>query len=49
MLHPFEGAGRRKGMTKEISTLVFQTLLARSKNEKLGKKDMTHAADTIWN
>jgi hypothetical protein len=45
MLHPFEGAGRRKDMTKEIGTLVFQTLLARSKNGKLGKKDTTHAAE----
>jgi hypothetical protein len=45
MLHPFEGDGRRKDMTKEISTLVFQTLLARSKNGKLGKKYTTHATE----
>jgi hypothetical protein len=45
MLHPFEGVGRRKDMTKEISTLVLQTLLARSKNGKLGKKDTTHAPE----
>jgi hypothetical protein len=32
-------------MTKEIGTLVFQILLARSKNGKLGKKDTTHATE----
>jgi hypothetical protein len=45
MLHPFEGVGTRKDKTKEIRTLVFQTLLARSKNEKLGKKDTKYAAE----
>jgi hypothetical protein len=45
MLHPFEGVVKRKDMTKEISTPVFQTLLVRSKNGKLGKKDTTHVAE----
>jgi hypothetical protein len=39
MLHSYEGTGRRKDMTEEFTTLVFQTLLGRSKNRKLGKKD----------
>jgi DNA-binding Xre family transcriptional regulator len=32
-------------MTEEFTTLVFQTLLGRSKNGKLGKKDTTDVAE----
>jgi len=31
-------------MTKEVTRQVYQALLARSKNEKLGKKDITIVA-----
>ena len=32
-------------MTKEVTRQVYQALLARSKNEKLGKKDTRFVAD----
>jgi hypothetical protein len=42
--HIYEGSGRRKDMTEEFSELVFETLLARSKIGKLGKKDVAEVA-----
>jgi predicted transcriptional regulator len=36
---------RRKEMSEELRKQVYQALLARSKNEKLGKKDTTIVAD----
>ena len=36
---------RRKEMSKDLRKQVYQALLARSKNEKLGKKDTQIVAD----
>jgi len=36
---------RRKDMTEEVTKQVYQALLARSKNTKLGKKDTRIVAD----
>jgi AraC-like DNA-binding protein len=36
---------RRKEMSEELRKQVYQALLARSNNEKLGKKDTTIVAD----
>jgi len=44
-LHSYEGTGRKKDMTEEFTKLVFQTLLARSNNGKLGKKDTAEVAE----
>ena len=36
---------RSKDMTEEVTKQVYQALLARSKNDKLGKKDTRIVAD----
>jgi hypothetical protein len=41
---PVQGNRRRKDMTEDVRRQVYQILLARSKNEKLGKKDTTIVA-----
>ncbi|GJN07513.1 hypothetical protein PR202_ga25350 [Eleusine coracana subsp. coracana] len=41
---PMQRTGRRKDMTLEVRRQVYQTLLARSKNGKLGKYDTTEVA-----
>ncbi|KAF0918776.1 hypothetical protein E2562_026157 [Oryza meyeriana var. granulata] len=40
-----EEPNRRKEMSEELRKQVYQALLARSKNGKLGKKDTTIVAD----
>ncbi|XP_066355418.1 uncharacterized protein [Miscanthus floridulus] len=42
---PVEVHHRRKDMTEEVTRQVYQALLARSKNETLGKKDTRIVAD----
>ena len=42
---PVEVSHRRKEMTEELRKQVYQALLARSKNGKLGKKDSRIVAD----
>jgi len=42
---PIEGHGRRKDMAEQQTKQVYQALLARSKNGKLGKKDTSIVAD----
>ncbi|BAT09674.1 Os10g0117400 [Oryza sativa Japonica Group] len=42
---PIEVNHRRKDMTEEVRKQVYQALLARSKNGKLGKKDTRVVAD----
>jgi hypothetical protein len=42
---PVELGNRRKEMSEELRKKVFQALLARSKNDKLGKQDTKMIAD----
>ncbi|KAK8452763.1 hypothetical protein SEVIR_5G163601v4 [Setaria viridis] len=42
---PVEVHYRRKDMTEEVTRQVYQVLLARSKNETLGKKDTRIVVD----
>ncbi|XP_066320055.1 uncharacterized protein [Miscanthus floridulus] len=42
---PFEANHQRKDMTEDVRKQIYQSLLARSKNGKLGNKDTTIVAD----
>ncbi|XP_066396509.1 uncharacterized protein [Miscanthus floridulus] len=42
---PIEANHQRKDMTEDVRKQIYQSLLARSKNGKLGKKDTTIVAD----
>ena len=42
---PVEANHQRKDMIEDVRKQIYQSLLARSKNRKLGKKDTTIVAD----
>jgi len=42
---PVEANHQRKDMTEDVRKQIYQSLFARSKNGKLGKKDTTIVAD----